>query len=326
MLTVVSVLYVGGYEQSLSELLPAEVGFFNSLPLALPLIGAQLARGWTFALPLMSILLAHEFGHYFAAKLHRVPASLPFFLPMPFSPLGTWGAVIGMPSRIPSRKALLDIGAAGPLAGMVLAVPILVFGLTLSEVKPIASPSFIEGQCLLYTALKRLVIGHAIPSGYDVYLHPVAFAGWAGLFVTMINMLPFGQLDGGHVAYALLGPKQNKVARVVRWLLLPLFLVNLGRNLWAAQAQGWADGGAEMAVSNSLFWLMWFGMLTLLSRVSGADHPPTDPGEELGVVRKSVAIFCLVLFVLLFMPAPFTQVLASPPRGAAGVAAEAPRS
>jgi membrane-associated protease RseP (regulator of RpoE activity) len=287
---VASVLYVGGIE--------------GDEPLSLALF----ARGWTFALPLLSILLAHEFGHYFAALLHGVPASLPYFLPMPLSPLGTWGAVIGMPARITSRKALLDIGAAGPLAGMLLAVPILAYGLSLSEIKPLSSPSIMEGQCLLYHAIKLAVLGRLIPDGYDVFLHPAAFAGWAGLFVTMINLLPFGQLDGGHIAYALLGPRQDKIARVVRLALLPLFLFNLGRNLLAASGQGYSSDAVKLAVSNSLFWLMWFGMLSLLTRVSGAGHPPTDPGQTLDPARKGVAIFCLVLFVLLFMPAPFTQM------------------
>ena len=214
-------------------------------------------RGWTFAVPLLSILLAHEFGHYLAARWHRVPASLPYFLPMPLSPFGTWGAVIVMPQRISSRRALLDIGAAGPLAGLVVALPVLCLGLAWSPVEPLQSHGILEGQCLLYGLLKRVVLG-AIPSGYDVTLHPVAFAGWAGLFVTMINLLPVGQLDGGHIAYALLGPKQNTVARAMRHGLLVLFVVNLARNLAGARAAHYADGTVSTALSNSTFWFFWF--------------------------------------------------------------------
>jgi membrane-associated protease RseP (regulator of RpoE activity) len=226
---------------------------------------------------------------------------------MPISPFGTWGAIIGMPDRIASRRALLDIGAAGPLAGMVVALPVLVWGLRHSEIKPLAPHSLLEGQSLLYWAIKRVVLGGPIPEGHDVFLHPAAFAGWAGLFVTMINLIPFGQLDGGHIAYALLGPRQNTIARWVRWALLPLFLSNLASHLLAARAQHFpVDWGWNVA-SNSAFWLLWFGILGLLSRFGGRDHPPTDPGQPLGVIRTGVAILCLALFVLIFMPAPLVQ-------------------
>jgi membrane-associated protease RseP (regulator of RpoE activity) len=264
-------------------------------------------RGWTFAVPMMTILLAHEFGHYFAAKIHKVPASLPYFIPMPFSPFGTWGAIIGMPARITSRRALLDIGAAGPLAGMVVAIPVLIYGLSLSPVEAIKPNSWLEGQCLLYWLIKLAM--KDIGPGQDVFLHPTAFAGWAGLFITMINLLPFGQLDGGHVAFALLGPRQNKIARWVRLALLPLFLYNLLSNVFAARKAGFVEGWLSQTVSNSLFWLFWFGMLSLMSRLSGADHPPVDDHDaSMGPVRTAVAVLCLVLFVLLFMPSPFTAI------------------
>lgn len=255
----------------------------------------------------MTILLAHEFGHYFAAKIHKVPASLPYFIPMPFSPFGTWGAIIGMPARITSRRALLDIGAAGPLAGMVVAIPVLMYGLSLSPVEAIKPNSWLEGQCLLYWLIKLVM--KDIGPGQDVFLHPTAFAGWAGLFITMINLLPFGQLDGGHVAFALLGPRQNKIARWVRLALLPLFLYNLLSNVFAARKAGFVEGWLSQTVSNSLFWLFWFGMLSLMSRLSGADHPPVDDHDEtMGPVRTGVAVLCLALFVLLFMPSPFTAI------------------
>ncbi|HEX6272108.1 MAG TPA: site-2 protease family protein, partial [Polyangiaceae bacterium] len=142
-----------------------------------------LVTGWPFAVPLLAILLTHEFGHYFAARRHGVPASLPYFIPMPFvSPFGTMGAVIGMRGRIRSRTALLDIGAAGPLAGLVVALPVLAWGIAESEVKPLPERYTQEGQSILYWLLK-LVIHGPIPDGSDMNMHATAFAGWVGLLV-----------------------------------------------------------------------------------------------------------------------------------------------
>ena len=267
--------------------------------------GRVMAHGWLFAVPLLGILLCHEFGHYIAARLHRVDASLPFFIPLPrISPFGTLGALIAMRGRIRSRDALLDIGAAGPLAGLVIAIPVLAIGLALSPVERIGDgPYMQEGQSLLYIALKRLVLG-PIPEGYDVQLSPTAFAGWAGLLVTMINLLPWGQLDGGHVAYAYFGPLQDTYAKYFRRALIGLFLINLIRfSLSIGVVRSMPFG---LAFSNSLFWLMWFAVLGLIARFTGrAAHPPTDPGE-LSPKRRAVAVFTLALFVLLFMPAPMT--------------------
>src|SRR6187431_2261612 len=187
----------------------------------------EIWHGWPFALPLMAILIAHESGHYIAAREHQVPASLPFFIPLPvLSPFGTMGAIIGMSGRIRSRAALLDIGAAGPLAGMVVALPVLACGLSLSEIGPNSGHYTQEGQSLLYLLMKRAFAG-PIPDGWDVHLHPTAYAGWVGLLVTMINMLPWGQLDGGHIAYALFGERQHGIARWVRRSLLVLFAYNV---------------------------------------------------------------------------------------------------
>jgi len=297
LLATASVLHTGA-RGGLFELRPdlQDPSFFE--------IVAHWHLGVSFAASLMGILLAHEFGHYFAARIRRVPASLPYFLPMPFSPFGTWGAIIAMPERITSRRALLEIGAAGPLAGMVVAIPVLIAGLRLSVVKPLEPNALLEGQCLLYMLLKRLVVG-VIPPGQDVFLHPIAFAGWAGLFVTMINLLPFGQLDGGHVAYALLGPIQNRIGRWVRWATLPLFLFNLASQLAPLRHRPFDGAALGMAFSNSAFWLVWFGMLSLMAHFSGPEHPPTEePGEPLGPGRTAIAVLCLLLFVLLFMPSP----------------------
>jgi membrane-associated protease RseP (regulator of RpoE activity) len=263
----------------------------------------EIWRGWQFAVPLLSILIAHESGHYVAARLHGVPASLPFFIPLPkLSPFGTMGAIIGMSGRIRSRVALLDIGAAGPLAGMVVALPVLAFGLSRSHVAPNPAHYWQEGQSLLYLFMKRAFVG-TIPVGQDVQLHPTADAGWVGLLVTMINMLPWGQLDGGHIAYALLGERQHTLARWVRVSLLLLFFYNVYQFCLPVLLHK-SSQSLEYAISTSLFWLMWFGVTGVIAYVSGgADHPPFEPGE-LGPGRRGVAWLCLVMFVLLFMPTP----------------------
>lgn len=268
----------------------------------------SLGSGWPFAVPLLLILLFHEFGHWIAARVHGVPASLPYFIPLPpkLTLFGTMGAVILMPERIRSRKALLDIGAAGPLAGMLIAIPTLVIGLQLSEVKPQLPGGYLqEGQSLLYWLMKRLVLG-PIPEGYDVYLHPTAFAAWTGFFITMINLLPWGQLDGGHIAYALLGERHHTVARWVRNALPLLFLYNLAVFVLPV-LRGISEMPLWMAVGNSLFWLLWFGITGLMGRFfGGAEHPPCEPGE-LSTGRKWMAVGSLILFVLLFMPTPLTS-------------------
>lgn len=279
-----------------------------------PVTLAELAGGWVYALPLMSILLCHELGHYVAARIHGVPASLPHFLPLPvLSPFGTLGAVIAMPERIRSRNALLDIGAAGPLAGMAVALPVIVYGLTLSPVQAQPSgPYWQEGQSLLYWLLKYLVKG-TIPSGHDVIVHPTALAGWVGLFVTMINLIPWGQLDGGHIAFALLGPLQNRIARLVRWGVFGFFLYNLVSFVGPVLLSG-SPMPLGVAVENSLTWLVWFGLLSLLGRMMGPDHPPVEAGA-LSPARRGVAVLCLMLFILLFMPTPLASYPAAPDAG-----------
>src|SRR5262245_59782482 len=180
----------------------------------------ELGQGWSYALSLMSILTCHEFGHYIAARRHGVAASLPYFLPLPLlSPFGTLGAIITMPP-IRGRDALLDVGAAGPLAGLAVALPVLSVGLAWSPVQPRLDGGYTqEGTSLLYSLLQQVVCG-PIPEGHDVFLHPTAFAGWVGLFITSINLIPWGQLDGGHIAFALLGPRQNGIAQRVRLAVL----------------------------------------------------------------------------------------------------------
>lgn len=271
----------------------------------------QLVSAWTFAVPLLAILVCHEFGHYIAARLHRVPASLPYFLPLPIlNPFGTLGAVIVMPRRIRSANALLDIGAAGPLAGMVVAVPIMLWGLSLSELGPRSTSGYIqEGQSILYFALKATVFGH-IPADQDVHLHPTALAAWVGFFVTFLNLLPFGQLDGGHVAYALFGRKQNQLARWFLFTPVVLMLYNAWLFVVPLLRRGFAAGFDSIAsaewlpVSSVTVWVTIFILLLVMRRSAGSDHPPVDD-PVLSPGRKLIAAFTLGLFVLLFMPSPW---------------------
>jgi membrane-associated protease RseP (regulator of RpoE activity) len=279
----------------------------NLVLFVLTVVSVFVTKDSRFAVPLLVILLAHEFGHYLAARYHGVPASLPYFIPLPFiGPFGTLGAVIAMPDRIRSKNALLDIGASGPIAGMVVALPVLFWGLAHSPVLPHGTHYDQEGQSLLYFAAKWLVHG-TFPEGHDVLLHPVAEAGWAGLFLTMINLLPFGQLDGGHIAYALFGERQNRAAPWIRLALVPLFLYVLATNLAPALRSN-ESGATALAIGNSLFWLIWYALLGVLARFSGQGHPPCEPGA-LSPWRRAVAWLCLILFVLLFMPRPIERVM-----------------
>jgi membrane-associated protease RseP (regulator of RpoE activity) len=262
-------------------------------------------RGWVFAAPLLAILVTHEFGHWIQARRYRVDASLPYFLPLPLPPIGTMGAIIAMRGRIRSRDALFDIGASGPLAGLAIAIPVLIVGLRWSPVLPIPEHGTDEGQCLLYLLLKRIVLG-PIPAGHDVFLHPTAFAGWVGLFMTMLNLIPVGQLDGGHVAYALFGKKQDRISRWVhRGLLVVMLLDAVYLAVGAMRLhKPWGDVG--MASLGGANWLLWFFVLWLLTARSGGAHPPTDD-DTLSPARRVIAFLTLALFVLLFMPIPLSQ-------------------
>src|SRR6185312_2298651 len=172
------------------------------------------------------------------------------------SPFGTMGAVIAMRGRIRSRDALLDIGASGPLAGLCVAIPVVIAGLAQSPVTPLSPHGELEGQCLLYLLLKRIVLG-PIPAGYDVMLSPMAFAGWVGLFVTMLNLVAVAQLDGGHIAYALFGPRQDRYGRILHNLLLVIFGFNAVRFIFPVLiARDFEHLGR--AVGNSVFWLVWY--------------------------------------------------------------------
>lgn len=242
----------------------------------------DITKGIPFSITLMLILGCHEFGHYYYALKHNVDATLPYFLPAPpyIFIIGTFGAFIKIKSPIYKKDALLQIGAAGPIAGFIIAVPALVIGLLLSDVIEINNQynGIILGDSLLMKIFTYIIFPD-LGNGYDILLHPVAFAGWIGLLVTMLNLLPVGQLDGGHIAYAMLGNKQGLV--------------------------GWITLGALFLLSFlSLNWLVWGLLIFFLMR--SAKHPPIhDILTPLSNKNKNIGYLCLLIFILCFIPTPF---------------------
>lgn len=259
---------------------------------------------------IMLILLCHEMGHYLTARRNRVRASLPYFIPMPFLLFGTFGAVIVMKDRIRSRNALMEVGASGPLVGAAVALPILAVGLSLSPVTPIPQGGLIEGQSLLYMFLKRVTVG-PIPDGMDVMLHPMAWAGWIGLLVTMLNLLPIGQLDGGHIFYALFGKAHAKISR---FFLAGIFLMGLcvmAYSTLSAIHLGLTGDAFFGRVLTGMNWVVLGLMLLIVfgrKKGRGMSHPPTDD-DTLSVSHRIAGIACLVLFVLCFTPVPIRTAL-----------------
>ena len=266
------------------------------------LLAKNIFSGWPFALSLLGILLAHELGHYFMSRYHKTPATLPYFIPFPFSPLGTMGAAILMRGTPKNKRVLFDIGVAGPIAGLVVAIPVLLYGLSLSTLGTIEpNPyGFLEGNSLIYLLAKFVVFGQLLPApiepqgilywlqyfftgrpvpfgGLDVFIHPVAFAGWAGILVTALNLIPAGTLDGGHVIYSLFGDKAKKAFPFIVGLLVILGFFWSGWWLWAAL----------------LFWL---------GRVNAQ---PMDQITELDPTRRLIAYSMIVVFILVLTPVPF---------------------
>ncbi|HVG58744.1 MAG TPA: site-2 protease family protein [Hyalangium sp.] len=270
-----------------------------------------------FSLALMAILTAHEMGHYVLARIHKVDTTLPYFIPLPIVGVGTLGAVIRIRGRIPHRNALVDIGAAGPLAGLAVALPILFWGLGHSRVvdSPALDTSFpgegslwvmlrelftwamaqlthaqseaqeassgplqiIFGDSLLMQGLTRLAVG-PLPEGKDVLVHPVVIAGWFGLLVTLLNLMPMGQLDGGHLAFALFGRQARWVGQGVALVLFLLVLFV------------------------SMFWLVW---LLVTSKLMGFGHPEVlEPEVPLSPGRKWICALCFVALIGCAMPIP----------------------
>lgn len=287
--TFAMVLYIGaGYGLGDAGLILGDISPEEALMLPL----RNLHRGIPFAATLMGILLAHELSHYFVAQRYGFPVSLPYFIPIP-NIFGTMGAVIVQRGWMRTRKAMFDIGIAGPLGGLIIAIPLLVLGLSLSEVgRPPAGLDTVlqEGNSLLYLGLKYLVFGKILPSnGEDVWLHSVAFAAWGGLWVTMMNLVPIGQLDGGHVSYALLGRRA--------WYLG--YAVIAGMILWG----GWLLMNGNQAGG---LWVSWGFLNTFLNR---RHPPPVNDATKLDWARVLVGLVMLVIFILLFMPAPLREVV-----------------
>lgn len=238
--------------------------------------------GPLYSLAIMSILLAHEMGHYLTSRKYGVPSTLPYFIPLPLPPFGTFGAIIKMRGIIVSKRALFDIGAAGPLSGFLLCLPFIVLGIKFSTIRLISGDmTYIRlGDPLIFKLLQGFLVG-PIPTGYDLVLHPFGYAGWVGLFVTALNLLPVGQLDGGHVVYAVFGRKS-------KWV----FGICIGAL-------------AALAVLYNPGWLL----LVILLFIFGRHHPePLDSETGLDGKRKFLAFVMLIIFVLSFVPAPFPDL------------------
>jgi len=235
--------------------------------------------GIKFSAPLLLILGVHEMGHYVASRMHHVKATLPYFIPAPTF-IGTFGAVIRIKEPIRDRKSLIDIGAAGPLAGFIIGLPILVWGVAKSEIIPIpeAIQGFQLGNSLILITVSKLIWG-TIPEGYDIYLSAPAFAAWLGMFVTSLNLLPVGQLDGGHIAYALWGKGAYRISKIVFFALFPL----------------------------GYFWPGWIFWALLVFFILRLKHPPlNDMNTPLDEKRIMVGYICLFIFIITFIPVPFS--------------------
>jgi membrane-associated protease RseP (regulator of RpoE activity) len=260
-----------------STLVAGSGAFFAFDPFAEP---RRLLEGVPFSFTLLAILGTHEFGHYFTARAYGASVSLPYFIPAP-PPLlfGTLGAIIRMRSPARDKNSLFDIAAAGPLAGLVVALPALWIGLGWSKVGAVPSGGSVTfGDSLLMRFMTWLAFG-PLPAGYDVFVHPVALAGWVGLFVTALNLFPVGQLDGGRIAYALFGARHRQISIATFLGLLAL--------------------GAVTGAGN------WFVWAFLLFFVMGFRHqPPLDDLSPLSPGRYAVGFVCLLLLILLIPPVP----------------------
>ncbi len=245
-------------------------------------------RGLPFSIPLISILLAHELGHFLTCRYYGMRCTPPFFLPAPISITGTFGAFIKIKSQFRNRRVLFDIGVAGPLAGFLLALPTLWIGISWSRLLPKGSfttGALIYGEPLIFRILGKLILGYSADK-QDMLAHPIAMAAWVGLLATSLNLLPIWQLDGGHIAYAMLGSLRHKRLSILSnvGLILVSFLQ------WRTPSY------------------LLFGMLLLIigARVRFY-HPPTlSEGEELGPERKFIGVLALLILVLSFTPVPIT--------------------
>lgn len=240
----------------------------------------DIIKGLPFTLAFLAILGTHEFGHYFAARYHKVAVTLPYFIPFP-TIWGTFGAFIQLRSPTLTRKQLFDVGIAGPIAGLVVAIPILFIGLANSTVEtlPVAGGFIMEGNSIFYWLAKYAVFGQALPAnGMDVFLHPLAWAGWSGLLVTAFNLFPVGQLDGGHVAFVLFG----KATKIAGYVVV-----------------------AAMVAAGYFFWQGWIFWAVMIFLFIGVGHPPPlNDLAPIGRGRKTLGYAMIVVFILLFTPVP----------------------
>jgi membrane-associated protease RseP (regulator of RpoE activity) len=246
-------------------------------------------QGFPFSLTLLAILGTHEFGHYWMARYHGVPVTLPYFIPAP-SLIGTFGAFIRIKDVVPNRGALFDIGVAGPIAGFVVAVPAIILGIMLSEVRPTSGLTGIGlGSSILFNGLVQVLLG-VTPQTYDVILHPIAFAGWIGFLVTAFNLIPAGQLDGGHIVYSLCGRWHRRVTLLCVLALLPMGYYWPGWWAWALVIF-WFSGP-------HVAWRQGWRYAFL--------HPPLrNEAVPLSRAQKWVAALALLIFVMTFPPVPF---------------------
>ena len=272
LITVVSTMYMGSIHYA---------GFATDFVQDVP--STSFLQGAWYSFTILAILGTHEMGHYLACRYYGVDASLPYFLPAPPVILtGTLGAVIRIRQRVPTKRMLFDIGAAGPIAGFVVAVPALALGLSLSRVVPLPDNfvGFTLGEPLLFQFVAWLIWGSA-PEGYTLNLHPVGLAAWFGLLVTAINLFPIAQLDGGHISYAALGSRSTAVTLGTTAVIIAL------------------------ALFVSLSWAFWALMMVVMLIGFGAKHPQTlDDHIPLDNTRRWIAVGTLVIFVLCFTPAP----------------------
>ncbi len=254
----------------------------------------KIVEGLPFAGTLMTILLCHELAHYIASRKNHTVATLPYFIPAP-TIFGTFGAFIKMKSPILTRRALIEIGASGPIAGFIISVAACIIGLHISKVIPLpqGEGTLSLGDSLLFSFLSRALLG-ATPAHYDILLHPVAFAGWIGLFVTSLNLIPIGQLDGGHICYALLGERHRYVSRLLVGILAIFGLIGVSSLFLASQSLS-SFSGLDV-------WLVWAILLLIL----GIKHPPVVYWESpLDPKRRTIGFLSLVIFIITFIPAPF---------------------
>ncbi|MFO7980129.1 MAG: site-2 protease family protein [Candidatus Aminicenantes bacterium] len=277
-LTAASAFFVG-ITWSLSYKYAESLSHPEQIPLNLNILKdpSILRLSLIYAVVLIGILLAHEMGHYLTCRYYNIDATLPFFIPAP-TLIGTLGAFIKIRSPIRKKHQLFDIGVAGPLAGFILAVPAVIYGLSISKLVPSlpTEGTLIFGESLLIKAVGGLFF-KGVASGYDVVVHPIAFAGWVGLLVTALNLFPIGQLDGGHVFYSLIGPKAKKYAK---FILIGFIVMGI------------------------FFWIGWFVWALLISFL-GLGHPPVmDEEAPLSSGRKILSVIALAIFILSFIPAP----------------------